>query len=452
MEKLSNKPVRYSRIPALLIPLVVLAVLVIVQLISARHHVRMDLSARKLHSLSEKSRNVLSRLEDKPLKVMVFYGEDDYGRQQVHDLLKTYRDVYPDLTFEFVEPSKNPGLVEAYEVGSHGTIVLEYEERRTKVISRQEEDLTNAIFRLIADRRKPVYFLTGHGEKSINSEYSQLREALEGEQYDARNLLLLRAERVPEDASGVVVAGPRDQLVEHETKALRQYLENGGSLLVMLDPLEDGGLTEFLQSNGLGLRQDMIVDNRSKIMGGDYLFPIITDYGSHPIVQALDLASFYPMARSLSLLDQTAGEVETRVLAQTGADAWAEMDHARLAEGKAQYDAGEDIIGPLVIGAVSVRAGQRAEQDGRLVVFGDSDFASDDYLEVSGNRDIILNTLGWLTNEQTLIGIRSREPEHSPIVLTQSQSRLVFWLALVLLPALSAVMGIFVWMYRRWKR
>lgn len=435
-----------------IIPALVLGILVLLQVLSYRFSTRVDLTPQRLHSLSEKSRNVLASLDGSALSATAFYTEDDFFRERARDLLEEYRSAYRGFEYRIVDPARNPALVERHEVGSNGTIVLEYRGRETKIVSREEEAITNGIYRLATDRRRVVYFLTGHGEKTPTGDYSRLAAALEGELYEPRELLLLREDRVPEDAACVVVAGPRQALAEHEVRRLADYYRDGGSLLVMLDPYRNGGLEPFLAALGIRLSLDTIVDERSRLMGGDFLFPIVSDYGNHSITRSLDLVTFYPIARSLSLDRNPPEGVDLRVLAQTGSDAWAEMDYDALSRGEARFDPAEDVSGPLTIAVAATRRDPETGADGRMVVYGDSDFAGNEYIEVSGNRDIILNTFAWLTSEPDLIGIRSRDPDHTPVILTGTETRVVFWLTIVLLPALAIAAGIAVFLLVRWKQ
>jgi ABC-type uncharacterized transport system involved in gliding motility auxiliary subunit len=98
-----------------------------------------------------------------------------------------------------------------------------------------------------------------------------------------------------------------------------------------------------------------------------------------------------------------------------------------------------DLPGPVSLGvAVNSSAG------GRLVVFGDADFASNRYFNTQGNGDLALNILSWLAEDEGLISIRPREPGYNPIALTESQSDTIFWITVVIFPVLIAVLGMVV--------
>jgi gliding motility-associatede transport system auxiliary component len=445
-------PKRSIDLTMILVPVLLLAVLVMLQILSNRYILRVDLTAKSLYSLSQKSRQILDGLDGSDLKATAFFARDDAGREQARDILNQYRNGYSSFSFEIVDPAKNPRLVEQYQVGSNGTIVLEFKGRETKVVSQDEEAITNGIYRLSSTAEAKLYFLRGHGEKSPNGELSELSAALEGERYTVDDILLLREERIPDDARCLVIAAPRQALSPYELRLIDDYLAKGGNVLLMLEPYRDAGLADFLGQLGIGLRMDTIIDERSKIMGGDFLFPLVSDYGSHAITRSINVVSFYPIARSLIIEQDLPEGVDIRPIAVTGRETWSESDFEALSKGETAFQEGEDTQGPLTLAAALTMERESGGSEGRMVIFGDSDFAGNDYFSVAGNRDLVLNSIAWLASEPSLIGIRSRDPNHTPIILTQRQTNLVFWLFIVLLPLLSAVAGVLVWFRVRWKQ
>ncbi len=444
-----RKPINFT---ALATPIVLVAVLVLVQLVSSRFTMRADLTDKRLYSLSEKTVKVLNNLDGSDLTATAFLTADDYNRQSTKDLLDEYRSRYNGFSYKIVDPANNPGLVEQYNVSSNGTIVLEYKGKSQKVVSGEEEAVTNGINRLIDDHSPVVYFVTGHGEKAISGEYSQFADALKGERYDIKELLLLRENGVPADAEALIIAGQKTPLTEPEVKAVVDYLTKGGSLMILIEPMRRSGLEDYLNKSGFRFALDTIIDKQSQMMGGDVLLPIVTEYGTHVISRGLDLVSFYPVCRSVELADPLPSNVEASFIGRTGAGTWAERDLESLTSGDMQFNPGVDLQGPVNVGAAVTIDNADPLPDTRIVVYGDADFAGDDYLEVAGNKDVALNSVAWLTSEQSLIGIRSRDPNHTPVILTNEESTLVFWLSIVSLPLLAAAAGLAVMVINRWRR
>jgi ABC-type uncharacterized transport system involved in gliding motility auxiliary subunit len=87
--------------------------------------------------------------------------------------------------------------------------------------------------------------------------------------------------------------------------------------------------------------------------------------------------------------------------------------------------------------------------DGRLVVYGDTDFANNQNLSQVFNQDFFLNTVDWLAGESATIAIRPRTLRASRVSLTVKQFDNVFVASVLMLPELLLILGIVVWWERR---
>jgi ABC-type uncharacterized transport system involved in gliding motility auxiliary subunit len=88
----------------------------------------------------------------------------------------------------------------------------------------------------------------------------------------------------------------------------------------------------------------------------------------------------------------------------------------------------------------------------KIVVFGDSDFVNNTNINLAGNKDFFLNAANWLAEEADMISIRRKEPDATPVILTASQGRLIFWLPVIIIPSLVLVTGIGILTRRRQKK
>jgi len=121
------------------------------------------------------------------------------------------------------------------------------------------------------------------------------------------------------------------------------------------------------------------------------------------------------------------------------------------------YDEGQDAKGPLTLAMASGRnTGGRSPMDpgpgemtDRVVVVGDSDFASNDWIEFGNNRDFFLNCVSWLAGKPEDIGLRPKNPELADLSLNSRQFKAVTWVILVAMPAAVILLGCFVWWLRR---
>ncbi|MBI3752688.1 MAG: GldG family protein [Deltaproteobacteria bacterium] len=471
---LSKRSTKYGANTAFMIAVFVV-MLIFTAFMSIKYKTRWDMTATKRYTLSNQTLKLLGSLK-KDVEAVAFYRSDERTRQALQDLLSEYKRNSSRFDYQFIDPDKNPSLAAKYNVTSYRTTLVRSGNKEEVVGFESEEKLTNAILKVSMDEVKTIYFLKGHGENNIldmqNSGYKAARESLEKENYLVKEIVLLTEEKVPDDAAVLVVSGPKKEFLPDEIKKLTAYINRGGKVLFMLDPGTVPGLVSYLKDYGFKIGDDIIIDKLSQVFGANYLTPVVTDYDKdHPITKEFNIATFFPLARSVEVENDPAkGRYE---LAKTGEASWAETNKKALEEGKAEYNEGKDIKGPVSIAAVTAvevegtssssehhkqhEHSATAQQDGqknyaKIVVFGDSDFVNNTNINLAGNRDFFLNTVNWLAEEADMISIRKKEPDATPVILTASQGRLIFWLPVILLPSLVLVTGLGVLSRRRLKK
>ena len=451
--------------------LVFLGILVAVNYLSTRRNTRWDLTANKQYSLSEQTVKLLQGLKS-PVKFMVFDQEANFDRFRPR--LEGYAYNSKQLQVEYIDADRRPVQTKQYNVDTYGTVVMEYMGRVERVTSDSEQDLTNALIKLLNPQQRKAYFLSGHGEKdpasSDRSGFSGIGDALKRDNYQFDKLVLAQTNEIPADATMIVVAGPRTDLLEQEVPILEEYLsKKTGKLLVLLDPSEDlkqsspmPRLTALLKEWGIDATESVVVDlsGRTQVATVPVGAP---PYPSHAITQEFNLLTAYPLARSISPVEGGVNGRNPQKLIETGPRSWAESDIKSLSGGQPAKMDGADKTGPVSLGvAVSGPAtnapapkeppkpGDTPKQvEARLVAIGDSDFASNAALGVQGNRDLFLNAVNWLAQQENLISIRAKDPEDRRITLTADQERRIFYLAVLIVPGLILLAGVQTWWRRR---
>jgi ABC-type uncharacterized transport system involved in gliding motility auxiliary subunit len=283
---------------------------------------------------------------------------------------------------------------------------------------------------------------------------SSLMDALKTENFEVRDITVLGVEEIPEICDILIVAGPEKDIIKHEQNLILDHLTDGGRALFLLDPMtEIANIEGVLAAYGIALGNDVLVDRQGKLLAGNYLTPVVNTYAEHPITDGFRHFTFFPQARSVSVSGSPPAGIESSVLAMTNEGAYAESDMATLLEGQTQYEPSEDAKGPIDIAATAVMKAvadtSGASVESRIVVFGDSDFAVNANLRLSGNRDLILNAVSWLAEAEDMISIRPTEDLQQPVLLTATQGRYVFWIPVIALPALVLLAGAAVLTLRR---
>lgn len=453
--------------------LLVLALAVVITLLSERHYLRWDVTASGEHTLSEKTLQVLETVTE-PVHIKAFSREGHPDADQVERLLGAYHYEVPGITFELVDPERNPAVTRRYNVRSLNTLILEGYGRTQTVKIADEEHITNGLIRLTKSEERVCYWVTGHGERAFQGgeagALTPLQEDLGDENYRFEELLLMKRD-IPEDATVVVLAAPEKPLFPEEVNSLRRYVNQGGRLVVFLEPFQDGGLTDFLRDYGILVAQDIIVDKMSRVMGGDFLLPMVAEYGAHEITRDFKLTSFFEIARTVEISEETVPHVTPTVLALTSPESWAETDRDALDEGRVGYEASSERKGPLSLAAISelepplpkpegetdAGAGEPEPEsrpgeitgEGKLVVFGDADFASNKFYHTSGNADFITNTMNYLAGREDLITIQEKHRDVDALMLNREQGMVLFWIPVVGIPLCVVVLGGIVFLRRR---
>jgi ABC-type uncharacterized transport system involved in gliding motility auxiliary subunit len=386
--------------------------------------------------------------------------EDLQGADRLKRLLEAYTYASPRIAYDVIDPERNPGMAVRYNIKSLNTLVLEGYKRSQVVNLADEESITNGLVRLSRSAPEKVYWITGHGEKPFKGgdpeSLTALQESFTAQGYEFLDLSLMQKE-VPEDASLVVAAAPEKRFFPEEVEALQKYLNQGGRLLVFLEPFVDGGLKEFLLDYGIRTSGDIVVDKMSRVMGGDYLIPMVANYGAHEITKNFKVTSFFPLARSVEADTEKREGITLTGLAFTSPESWAETDRAALDQGRVAYD-DRDRLGPVSLAVIAeieppVEKAEPSSRSitgkGKMIVFGDVHFATNKYISVSGNHDFITNSLNYLAGREDLITIEKKPRPTDTLVLSRNQGLLLFMVPVVFIPLFVLLLGVAVWYRRR---
>jgi ABC-type uncharacterized transport system involved in gliding motility auxiliary subunit len=453
----TRRSTRMGAHSALLVAVFV-AILVMVNVLVVRHSARLDLSQTGAFTLAPQTIKVLQGLNDE-VRITAFFQKGSEGETKFKDLLATYRHQSPKISGETIDPDTHPASAKQYGITQYETIVIESGGQEARVRTVSEQDLTNALIRVGKQDKKRIAVLDGHGEPSVTDTeangLSQAKDALEREGYEVTTLLLAQTGTVDPGTAAVIIADPQKPLLAQEITALKAYLAGGGGLLLLLGPGQKTGLDDLVAPWGVSFREDTVIDPVSRLFGGDYTTPVIRTYGQHEIVNDFHLATFFPLAQSLAFQTDKAPEVEYHALALSSPESWGET---KIVGGKARFDPGQDAQGPLDLAAAIVprsteTPGENAEADTppawRAVVAGNARFATNGFLNLSGNGDLLTSSINWLAEDEDLIAIRPKEAASSPLLLTAGQQRVVFWMPVVLVPGVIAAFGLTVWRRRR---
>lgn len=363
--------------------------------------------------------------------------------------LKECQIKHPRFRYSFYDPDRAPSLAKELHVKDLYTIIVRYESRQERIVRPTEESFTNALFRLASPRTLNICFVTGHGEAAITREdrdgYKLFREALEDSNYVVHEIILAR-DKVPALCHVVSVAGPHRDLDRDEWNLVRRAFREGRGVLFLIDPMDPGTgepFIKFMREIGVVLGMDVVVDKMSRMVGGDFLVPLVSQYvNEHPITSNFDMATFFPVARSVQPSTESREDLEVTPLAFSSSGSWAETNLKELEAGEAAFETEFDLSGPIPIAvAVEEVRSDGLALGGRMVVVGDSDFLTNAYVDLSGNRDFALRMVQWVSKDDRILSIRPRQPKFEPLLMTRRQRLVLLSVTLLGLPVLCLLLG-----------
>lgn len=441
--------------------LIVVAILAAGNWLADRYNKTLDATAAKTYSLSDQTQKVVRNLQT-DVKIYHFERSDRLSDSRFgaspRDLLTRYDNLSHRVTVEYVDPVKTPKRALDMKVTATGTTIVEAGGRREEAKSLNEEQVTNALIRALKPDKRTACFLEGHGEHDLDnsdaSGFSQVKESLESSNFTVKSVSLLQKDAaVPADCTALVVAGPRNDLIEIETQAIRKYVEGGGSALVMLDPPTKGitttALVKLAEDWGVKVNGDIVVDvsGIGQFFGADELSPLVTKYESHAITREMrNVASLFPLVRSVDT-GASKDRVTVEKLFTTSAKSFATTD---FSSGQIKLDPKKDKAGPFALAVAGEYRTDKENTKGRFVIAGSSRFVTNSTMGFpGGNRDLFLNIMAWLSADEDLISIRPKDPEDRRLSLSSAQMSRILYASVIGFPLLIIAGGTWVWWRRR---
>lgn len=452
-EILTGRQARYSS-NALVLALAFTGILIALNYLVYTRAPRWDLTEDQQHTLAKETLETLKSLQE-PVVAEAYYSSR-FPSTTAQDLLESYKyNANGKFSYEFIDPEKDPVRARSANVTRDGTIVLKQGNRSEQVTYASEADLTSALVRLANPGKRAVYFLIGHGEYSPDDSgdrsYSEIKSLLSAKNYTVNTLNLLATRNVPEDALALIIAGPDKPVSTEEISLIQAYLDRGGSLIYLAEPTivthfgetEDPLATYLEKQWGIRLGQDMVID----LNYNPPSVAVSAKYAQHPITERMyNLAVVMPSARSVSPVQIEGNDVQSYVLTETAQNSWAEKDFNSLRNNQAAFNPEQDVAGPvgLAIAATNSKA------NARVVVIGDSDFASNRNYAQYGNGDFLINAIDWAAKQENLINLTPKKTTQRILILRNNITLGVILLTTVfLIPGLTLVAGILVWIQRR---
>lgn len=451
---------------SLVLTAVVLAIVIVCNLLVSALPTTLtkyDMSATKLYSITSNTKVVVNALEkDVTIYWVVQSGEED---DVIENLLGKYESLSDHISVVKKNPDVYPTFTQQYtdETVSNNSLIVECGDRnryipyediyvtQTDVYTYSQDvsfdgegAITSAIDYVVSDQLPKVYILQGHGEADLPSSFSQ---QIEKENMETDTLSLLTVDEIPEDADCLLLYGPTSDISEEERDMLSDYTQNGGKLLVMAGPTEDGTLTNLytlLEEYGVKPVDGIVVEQDRSSYAFGYPYLLLPEMFSNTITDPLMEENYYPIfpiAQGLTTDESTSSAVTA--LLTTSDTSYSKAAGFDLTT----YDKEDgDTDGPFVLG-VSIDTGN----DGQMVWFTSSAYLDDGYNSYSSgaNLDLTMNALSDLIGEREAIAIRSKSLDYNYLTISDSVASLLKTLMIGVFPLVYLGIGIVVMVRRK---
>ncbi len=452
---------------SLAVTAVVLAILIVVNVFASALPstlTRFDISSSKLYSITSNTKAVVNNLQ----KDVTIYWivQSDKEDDVIQNLLSKYGslsdrisvvkknpDVFPTFTQQYTsETVENNSLIvesgEKYRYIAYDDIYLQESSMYSYTYTTSfdgEGAITSAIDYVVSDDLPRIYQLQGHGEKTLPSTFA---DQMEKENMELSELSLLTVDEIPEDADAILIYAPQSDISQEEADMLSQYAADGGKLLVLAGPVEDGSLTNLnsiLTPYHITTQEGIVVEGDREHYGFGYPYVLLPDLNSHSVTDSLIESRYYailPIAQGMKITGQSDNAAVTALLTTSDAS------FSKAAGfGLNTYEKEEgDTDGPFVL-AVSIEH----NSGGQIIWFSSSDFLEDMYNAFSSgaNTDLALNALSDLIGESEAMAIRSKQLNYNYLTISDSTASTLKTLMIGLFPLTYLLAGVWVMLIRR---
>ncbi len=471
-----------------------LGICIVIYALVLKWNFSLDLTAEGRRSLSPQTVKVLESMT-KEVKVLCFFINIDdeavaIAKDKTLRFLEQCKKHTPFIQVEVLDPQIERARLESLGIthaSTQGTVVLKCGNRQRVIMlsganpRMEERDFTNALISVLRDTEIWIGYLTGHEETPLEDPssigLSTAKALIEGESYKIEPFQIsITVPEIPKKYEVIVIHNPKGDLHPEELKALKKFVEDGGSLMIFFEPWVDVKLgasgTEFLrpwikEEFGIEVGSDIVFTNQRRT---PWEVELRTDpkpfenveegfmefkgsvRSDHPITQRMDQPMLLRAVRTVMPLEELPKGVQALGILRTTPDYWAETDLSRLAEGGAvKFESGEK-EGPLyvaVAGTKQLDKGNGNRKRGKFVIVGDADFITNERISIGGHVNFLLNSLAWLTEHEELISIRPTTKEDKPIVLSSIQKRWLIWSSVLLTPQIVLIVKLITFVLRR---
>lgn len=395
------------------------------------------------NTLSDASQALLAEMQ-KPLLIEAYFDSDAQVREQVRRFIGRYQRFKRDVEIQFVDTLLGSEELAKQGFTSLGQVKINYAEKQTTISRLSEESFTGALFKLTRQQQPWVAVIQGHGERDPLDQgtngISKFAQELKQVGIHVQSLNLLNLAVIPDNTQVLLLAGARNAYLAGELQLIEDYIHRGGNLLWLRDPATVNYFTSLDEILGLSQVPGVVIDANTRlrvVLGIKHpaVIPVV-NYQSHIITASIQTHSLFPFSSAFMITDDSSWK--SSILFNSLERTWAEVSDLNKDELSYEESLG-DTRGPLQLGIALSRITDTIEQ--RVVIIGDSDFLANGYLGHGANLELGLNTINWLTQDESLMAITPRVAPDQTIELSDNDIIFIATLLLLVVPVVLISTG-----------
>jgi gliding motility-associatede transport system auxiliary component len=471
---------------SLLVTVVLLVALIGVYVVVRNANLRLDLTQTNSFSLSDESRKAIAGLAAEPnapnVKIIAFYGPSqassrDQDTLLFDDYVKTSNN---KISYEFVDPERQPQTAGLYNVTRAGSIVVvkigddgqPVTKNAQTATSSDQGTLTNDILKVSASGVFNAYFL--NIKDGTAAQMTVLKKNLTDRYgWNVNDVSLTELGSGPDarynlddpNVTGqvIIIPGGSAALADAELKVLEDYINKGGDVIILAGSNLNAdktslataqNLNDYLWQNfGVKFNADVVIDKTQAFQSP--LIPVSTNLSASSFITSNGIpagqsALVFEVPNSITIADTAPTNVTVTKLAQSTPSAYAKTDLQAILDNNIDKT-DSDAAGPFVLAA----SAENSQTKARITLLGSTSIGSDTYAPFQGvdNLGVAFNSLIWSTNFNdyfTQITVQQQQrPQDQPIFADQQELRNINFITIVVLPFGILLIGILVWWSNR---
>ncbi|MCM1245317.1 MAG: GldG family protein [Roseburia sp.] len=456
-----------------LIMVIVIVLVIVFNLVVNKLNLTVDLSSDQKFTLTEETKKLAEGIGD----TIKFYYMCEEGNQstQIEKVLEQY-DGLGNIEVVDKDPVVYPNFAKEYtedEIGDNDVIVVnESRNNKSRVVSSSdmlvqdfdyatyqqtytldaEGQLTAALQNVTSDSTKKMYYTSGHGEGELNASFTDI---LGKSNIDYEEFATSSAKSVPEDCNILLVNAPEYDMNEDEYAVLSDYLKEGGKAMFFLNAAVTEPLTNYyklISDYGVNVVDGYIIDSEGAY-NERYPTMFIPVPAEHEITEEVsDKMVVVSVAKGMTTQSDVRSTLTVEPLLMTADSAYSKVNVKTQTVEKEEGD----VNGPFNV-AVAIKDAYAENTKGegkatQIVVYGSGDFSSSDVIATNqfGNRSMILNSLSYLSGEETTtLAIPTRSLNQESVMIQEGDRIFFTVLLVVLIPLILLGVGFAIWFRRR---